>query len=192
MLAPSLDENGDVTTPARIALAALEKLIEGREYGDVQNEYRAIFQFCTDIETEINAAHVSRESARGEARHHFNEAQRLDDERKRLTALVSECHLELACLVTAAQAVCARLDDFDPTELIAELTALKEALCTKRIQQVVHFMNYSILARDLESTLRHMFHRLNAKPKITDAAVKYMFDQLKRLERPWWKIELRE
>lgn len=190
MLAPSVDENGDVTTPAREAMAALEKLIEGRDPGVVLRDHGIIYKFCSDIEIQINAAHAAAQSATAEARTHFQRVMALEGERQELTGILHECKRELVALVTSARAVCNCLERLDPTELRQELSAPEMALNEKRIRQIEHLMQYSVFSLQLDRILRRMFFKLNARPKLTDAAIKWVFEQLKRSEKPWWTLKV--
>lgn len=190
-LAPSIDEDGETTTPARIAMAALERLIANQDPNVYSKDYAIVYRFCADIEIQINAVHSQSIGTQVHANQYFQRTQQLADERQTLEALLQECKQEVSGLASAAQAVCARLDDLDPVELITELTALKEALLTKRVSQIQYFYAYSVLVVDLQKVLRKMFYKLKAKPELTTAAIKYVLEQLKKQDRPWWKVQQR-
>src|SRR4051812_11455482 len=123
MLAPSVDADGETTTPAREAIAALERLIDGRDPNVVSRDYGIIYQFCADIEIQINAAYTCSEAAKNEATSHFQQMMQLVGEVRTAKSLLDECKKEIAALATSARAVCIRLEELDPTELRAELMA---------------------------------------------------------------------
>ncbi len=105
MLAPSVGPDGETTTPAREAMAALERLIDGRDPAIVLPDYGIIFRFCSDIEIQINAAYTGAQSAKSEASVHFQQMMRLEGEVRDVKSLLDECKKETAALATSARAV---------------------------------------------------------------------------------------
>jgi hypothetical protein len=190
MLAPFVDpKTGETTTASRSAVDALERLTENLSPDEKGENYKEILTFLLSIEHEIHHAHSRAEHASFQITAHTQKADILESQCRELRSVLHQAGRDLATLATAARAVCDRLNDLDPAELSEELVALRLALTTKRIEQIEHLLEYSTYSIDIERVIMQMFRRLNAKPKLASAATKWVLEQLKRTQKPWWTLD---
>ncbi len=107
-------DSGEVQTPARIALVALERVCALTDRLDRIHVDRAIVsRFLYDAEVETEGTRQAAEYRESQAKVEAGRVLELDRQLTALHGVPHGCSIELAALMTSASALCDRLDELD-------------------------------------------------------------------------------
>ena len=177
----------EVQTPARIALAALERMCALTDNLDRIHADRAIVsRFLYDAEVEMEGVRQASEYRESQAKIEAGRVLELSKQLMALRGVMHGCSIELAALMTSASALCDRLDDLDASDLCLELRAVRMALSGQRVAAMGRFLDYSVREDEVRAVLRQVLRQLEAKPEVASSTEKWVFEQLRRKARPWW------
>lgn len=186
-MARPLPDPDEVQTPARIALAALERICSQSEKFDrIHGDQAIVSRFLYDVEIELEAARSVAVYRESQATIASGRVLELDRKLSAAKSALHGCSLELAALATSATALCDRLEDLDAGDLCLEMRAVRIALSGERIETLVSFLADAYPEAQVRTALRKLCKNLELSSEATSAAERSVLEQLRRKAVPWW------
>jgi hypothetical protein len=109
-----LQSSDEVQTPARVALAALERRCALTDNQDrVHADHAIVSRFLYEVEIEMESVRRASDYRESQATIAGGRVPELDGQLKELCGVMHSCSLQLAALVSSASALCDRLDELD-------------------------------------------------------------------------------
>ena len=160
------ESNDEVQTPARVALAALERLCTLTENQDrIHADHAIVARFLYESEIEMESVRRASDYRESQATMAGGHVLELDGQLKELRGVMHSCSLQLAALVSSASALCDRLDELNAGDLCLEMRAVRLALSGQRVEAMARFLDNSVLETQVRAALRRILKQLEAKPE---------------------------
>ncbi len=134
-----------------------------------------VSRFVYDVEVEMEGTRQVAEYRESQAKIEAGRVLELSKQLIELRGVVHARSIQLAALMTSAEALCDCLDTLDAGDLCLELRAVRLALSGQRVEAMARFLDNSVRESEVRTTLRQALKQLDVKPEATSSTEKWVF-----------------